>query len=558
MPVARFQMPDGRIGRFEVPDGTTPEQAQALISQSFGGEGKPSAAQQVASDHITQGALDFNADASFGQNVAAGAGKAIKDIGRGAAQLVGLGPSAQETRETRQRDATLMRTGGGITGNLVTNLGMLAPAALLPGAGTVVGAGTIGAMQGALQPTETTGARLKNMGLGFGLGAGAQYVGTAGATALGERAARNAAEQQTAQVQNAVRDAALREGRKAGYVVPPSTVNPSLTNQTVESIGGKIATAQTASAKNQTVTDTLARRGLGLRPNAPLTEATLASMRKTEGQAYEAIKNLPGRIDADAAFVNDVSKIGGEITQVAKDFPSSTKNAAIEALQSDLKIGNWSAAGIVQKVKMLRADAASNFKAYSDPEKLALARAQRQVAEALDDLVERHLTGLGAGDLATNYRNARVKIAQIHDVESALTAGGHVDARVLAKIDGLTGDLKRIADFAGNFPKAVQPGEQIAGPAVHALRPSIGAVGGSIGGGPVGAAVGAAAGVAVPWGARTGMLSGPGQRMMATPSYGGLLSGAYQRNMLPSPETGGLLMRSIVPPGYFGLLGQQE
>src|SRR5690349_21044811 len=32
MPVARFQMPDGRIGRFEVPEGTTPEQAQQMIS----------------------------------------------------------------------------------------------------------------------------------------------------------------------------------------------------------------------------------------------------------------------------------------------------------------------------------------------------------------------------------------------------------------------------------------------------------------------------------------------------------------------------------------------
>lgn len=35
MPIARFEMPDGRIGRFEVPEGTTPEQAQAMISESI-------------------------------------------------------------------------------------------------------------------------------------------------------------------------------------------------------------------------------------------------------------------------------------------------------------------------------------------------------------------------------------------------------------------------------------------------------------------------------------------------------------------------------------------
>jgi hypothetical protein len=34
MPIARFEMPDGRIGRFEVPDGTSPEQAQQLIAKA--------------------------------------------------------------------------------------------------------------------------------------------------------------------------------------------------------------------------------------------------------------------------------------------------------------------------------------------------------------------------------------------------------------------------------------------------------------------------------------------------------------------------------------------
>lgn len=35
MPIARFQMADGRIGRFEVPEGTTPEQAQKMIGDSL-------------------------------------------------------------------------------------------------------------------------------------------------------------------------------------------------------------------------------------------------------------------------------------------------------------------------------------------------------------------------------------------------------------------------------------------------------------------------------------------------------------------------------------------
>jgi hypothetical protein len=39
MATARFQFPDGRIGRFEVPDGTSPEQAQVLIEQAVSAMG---------------------------------------------------------------------------------------------------------------------------------------------------------------------------------------------------------------------------------------------------------------------------------------------------------------------------------------------------------------------------------------------------------------------------------------------------------------------------------------------------------------------------------------
>ncbi|WP_312165938.1 hypothetical protein [Massilia timonae] len=44
MPIARFEMPDGRIGRFEVPEGTTPEQAQQMIAAQLGQQQAPAPA----------------------------------------------------------------------------------------------------------------------------------------------------------------------------------------------------------------------------------------------------------------------------------------------------------------------------------------------------------------------------------------------------------------------------------------------------------------------------------------------------------------------------------
>jgi hypothetical protein len=42
MPIARFQMPDGRVARFEVPEGTTPEQAQSLMAAQMAGQAQDS------------------------------------------------------------------------------------------------------------------------------------------------------------------------------------------------------------------------------------------------------------------------------------------------------------------------------------------------------------------------------------------------------------------------------------------------------------------------------------------------------------------------------------
>ena len=110
------------------------------------------------------------------QKFNAGVGKAMTDVGQGAAQMVGMGPSAQEVQDRRALDKPLMATGAGMAGNVSGNIAMLAPLAVAPGGATVAGAGALGALAGALQPTEGGQERLGNMAMGGALGAGVQTV----------------------------------------------------------------------------------------------------------------------------------------------------------------------------------------------------------------------------------------------------------------------------------------------------------------------------------------------------------------------------------------------
>lgn len=56
MPIAKVQLPDGRIAKFEVPDGTTPQEIEAFAARQF--MVVPDASKQIAGDSITKGAKD--------------------------------------------------------------------------------------------------------------------------------------------------------------------------------------------------------------------------------------------------------------------------------------------------------------------------------------------------------------------------------------------------------------------------------------------------------------------------------------------------------------------
>jgi len=97
-----------------------------------------------------------------------GMGLAGRNLGRGAAELVGV-DVAEKDPVRAARDQALMQTPGGISGNIAGNVGMALPTAFIPGANTVAGATAIGATLGALQPTGERGLgseRLQNTAMG--------------------------------------------------------------------------------------------------------------------------------------------------------------------------------------------------------------------------------------------------------------------------------------------------------------------------------------------------------------------------------------------------------
>jgi len=114
--------------------------------------------------------VDPTEDMSIFEKMAAGAGKAVYDIGRGAGQMLGL-VSDKDIAKARELDAPLMATKSGVAGNILGNILTSVPAMMIPGGQGAAGAALTGAGMAALQPTTADESRLKNMALGGAMGA---------------------------------------------------------------------------------------------------------------------------------------------------------------------------------------------------------------------------------------------------------------------------------------------------------------------------------------------------------------------------------------------------
>lgn len=302
---------------------------------------------------------------------------------------------------------------------------------------------------------------------------------TAGIMAYNELTAPSRA---AAQAQNQVRDATLKKAQDAGYVLPPSQVNPGVAGNTLESFAGKAALNQEAAIKNQQVTNKLVREELNVPANTPITEGTLNNLRDKASAPYQEIASMSPSAKTALERLRDVRS-------EAKD-----------------QWRHWDMQGV--------------------PEAKRQAVALDQKADMLERFIERQATMVGKPDLVPQLRDARTYIAKTYDVERALNLGnGNVDAQIIGRAldrgKPLSGNLETIAQFAeGPGRQFVREGSKVPTPGVSALNWPAAAVLGTEGAhyfGPKGVAL-----AAIPFvrgGVRQGILSAPYQRNFAVPNY---------------------------------------
>lgn len=456
---------------------------------------------------------DPTAGNSFAQNAAIGAGKAVSDIGLGLKQMFGFA-SEKDVDARKALDAPLMKTAGGVTGNILGNVAMFAPTVAVPGANTMAGAAVAGGLQGFLNPTGEGESRIANTLNSAVLGAVGQKAGQSLGNYVSGKLANQSAQLSTQQGQNAARDAILQTAKDAGYVVPPTQANPSLTNSVLEGISGKIKTGQVASVRNQVVTNAKAAQALGLPANTPITRDALANLRQQAGQAYEAVKNA-GTVVADQAFTKDLDGLVAKYQGAAKSFPNAAKNEVADLVDS-LKVPQFGSDSAVDMIGLLREQADGAFRKGEK----ALGKAARGAADALEAQLERHLQASGApAGMLDAFRSARQLIAKSYTVEGALNQSGNVAAPKLAaalkKGKPLSGDLKEVAQFADAFPKAAQDVDKIGTVSATSPLDWYAALTTAIATGNPAPVALAGARPAI----RSTLLSGPYQGAMTTPNY---------------------------------------
>ena len=327
-----------------------------------------------------------------------------------------------------------------------------------------------------------------------------------------------------------------KAGNVAGFKYSPSEVPGAKVSRQVTSLTGKARQEEEISAHNLDKTQELAAGEFNLPPGTELTDEVLDRLEKPAFDTYEKVAQL-GQIKTSPEYLADVQKAGSWGVQAETDFPDLPQK--VLALRGAMARSEFTGRGALEKLKQLRSDARSNIRS-PDPETKSLAKAQKDVADALEKELGRKAQSVGQPQLLEQFKNARKYLAKVNAVRDAIV-NGRVSARSLAdqlaKGAKLDGNLKIIAESALQNPKSfqdVQKKGRMAAYTVHDLWAMAAGAMGLVTGSKEGMAVAGLAGASLARPiARAAIRSRPVQRAITRPSsqrIGARVSGALAKH----------------------------
>lgn len=188
------RLPDGTIIK-NVPDGTSKADLVAKLQRNGMAvpsewlAATPTPKPQIPQADPSEGGSTIQVYNPFGKNldtglkvgqattrVLAGIGSGLDDLKTGVGQRLGFIDQAS-VDEKKRLDAPLKATTAGTVGNVIGKVAVGLPAAFVPGANTLAGAGLIGGAQGVLEPTASDESVAKNALIGASAGAGGVVLG---------------------------------------------------------------------------------------------------------------------------------------------------------------------------------------------------------------------------------------------------------------------------------------------------------------------------------------------------------------------------------------------
>lgn len=188
------RLPDGTIIK-NVPDGTSKADLVAKLQRNGMAvpsewlAATPTPKPQIPQADPSEGGSTIQVYNPFGKNLdtglkvgqatnraLAGIGSGLDDLKTGVGQRLGFIDQAS-VDEKKRLDAPLKATTAGTVGNVIGKVAVGLPAAFVPGANTLTGAGLIGGAQGVFEPTASDESVARNALLGAGAGVGGVVLG---------------------------------------------------------------------------------------------------------------------------------------------------------------------------------------------------------------------------------------------------------------------------------------------------------------------------------------------------------------------------------------------